>query len=537
MRTGMNKIYSHPSNYYSLSIINWRKLGFKVLSEKNNSQKQADICIIVEGCYPFIPGGVSSWVDWLMRTQPDFTFSVVAIMANDEPRQRRYEFPDNMIQFEELFLHEFGGIARSSRSGNKNAAPLSKSLISLISGGGLAELDRIEKIINKKGRGVRLPGLMNSELSWKILSSMYEETMPQSSFHHFFWAWRSLFGGMFSTLKFKLPAAKVYHTISTGYAGLLAARAGLETNRPVLITEHGIYTNERRIEIMMADWIADTVDKGLSLDDRRFDLRDMWIGAFESYARACYQSCAEITTLYEDNQILQRAMGAEEEKLTVIANGVDYEKFAVLPRPAKDAPPTLALIGRVVPIKDIKNFITACALTYQSIPDLKVFMMGPMDEDAEYYEECRELVTELQIEDCFEFTGTVQITDYMPLIDIVVLTSLSEAQPLVLLEAGAAGIPCISTDVGSCREIIEGRSDEVPNLGHGGIVVDLVSPQQVAEAAIKLFEDPVLRHSYGQNLKKRVKNSYLTTQASAAYTAFYTKHCNAEDRTLIKEDH
>ena len=89
--------------------------------------------------------------------------------------------------------------------------------------------------------------------------------MPHESFLHFFWAWRALFGGLVATLSFPLPPARVYHTVSTGYAGLLAARAAVETGRPALITEHGIYTNERRIEILQADWIVDTVDKGFAI--------------------------------------------------------------------------------------------------------------------------------------------------------------------------------------------------------------------------------------------------------------------------------
>ena len=55
-----------------------------------------DICIFVEGCYPFVAGGVASWLDWLMRKQPDMTFGVVAIMADERPRQSKYPPPPNL---------------------------------------------------------------------------------------------------------------------------------------------------------------------------------------------------------------------------------------------------------------------------------------------------------------------------------------------------------------------------------------------------------------------------------------------------------
>jgi hypothetical protein len=41
---------------------------------------------------------------------------------------------------------------------------------------------------------------------------------------------------------------------------------------------------------------------GLSINDDRIDLRDVWIRAFNAYARACYDACSAITTLYRDNQ-------------------------------------------------------------------------------------------------------------------------------------------------------------------------------------------------------------------------------------------
>ncbi|HCO91851.1 MAG TPA: glycosyl transferase, group 1, partial [Alphaproteobacteria bacterium] len=84
---------------------------------------------------------------------------------------------------------------------------------------------------------------------------------------------------------------RVYHALSTGYAGLVAARAKIETGRPVMLTEHGLYTNERRIELAMADWLHDTSAPTLELGKRHNDLRNVWTNAFSAYARACYETC------------------------------------------------------------------------------------------------------------------------------------------------------------------------------------------------------------------------------------------------------
>jgi len=302
-----------------------------------------------------------------------------------------------------------------------------------------------------------------------------------------------------------------------------------------VLTEHGIYTNERRIELLMANWVADTVDKGHSLHDPRRDLRDMWIQAFEAYARTCYQACGDVVTLYEDNQRAQRVLGARTPQLSVIANGIDLGRFAGITAAADDDTPTMALIGRVVPIKDVKSYITAAALLKKRIPNLRALVLGPTDEDPAYFTECQRLVRDLDLGGTVEFAGTVNILDYMSRIHVCVLTSLSESQPLVILEAGAASIPFVATNVGSCREIIEGRPDENPPIGPGGIVTDLVAPGQIADAVARLLLDPAWRRTCGEALKTRIGRTYTSAQAVAAYTQLYARLMAAPTRASSRQ--
>ncbi|MEQ1612274.1 MAG: GT4 family glycosyltransferase PelF [Hyphomicrobiaceae bacterium] len=484
---------------------------------------EVDVCIIVEGCYPYIAGGVSGWIDWLIRTQPQTRFAIVTLWPRPTDLAPRYQLPPNVVSFQHLYLQDFGARPVIMQKEYPRADRLADALTDLIGHGGATALRTVMSEFERL-RGIVPPQVMfNSPMAWQIVRRMYDRTMPYSSFLDFFWAWRALLGGLFATLEFPLPKARAYHTISTGYAGVLAARAALETGRPAVLTEHGIYTNERRIELLMADWVADTVDKGHALDDPRVDLRDMWIQAFEGYARTCYEACSDVVTLYEDNQRAQRVLGATEQQLSVIANGIDLARFAKLATAADDARPTMALIGRVVPIKDVKSFIAAAHLLRAHIPNLHALILGPTDEDPEYFAECERLVRDLDVAGTVEFTGTVNIVDYMPRIHVCVLTSLSESQPLVILEAGAARIPFVATNVGSCREIIEGRPDEVPALGPGGIVCDLVAPNQIANAVGALLLDPQRRRRCGEALLARVANTYTSRQAVEAYTTLYAR--------------
>lgn len=481
----------------------------------------ADICLIVEGCYPYVQGGVAGWIDWLMRVCPHLTFSVVALWPRPTSQTPRYARPENVVAQANLYLQDFGARPRLNLQVPSSHDMMGKTLSEFTARGGMASLRALSRELAALRRIAPLPVVFNSPIAWEIVQRMYERDMPQSSFLHYFWAWRALLGGLFAVAEFPLPNARVYHTISTGYAGLLAARAALETGRPALLTEHGIYTNERRVELLMADWVADNIDKGHHLADARVDLRDLWVQAFEAYARTCYESVDTIVTLYTDNQRAQRTLGADEARLRVIANGIDLDRFAALPPAADDAPPTMALIGRVVPIKDVKTYIAAAAILKQHIPDLRALVLGPLDEDPGYVEECRALVAALGLGDTVEFTGPVDVASYFPQIHVAVLTSLSESQPLVLLEAGAAGVPFVATNVGSCREIIEGPTDEAPPLGAGGIVTGLVAPAEVADAVSALLKDHPRRRAAGGALKERVRLRYTSERAATAYHELY----------------
>ncbi len=502
-----------------------------MIGSRTSGNRETDVCILVEGCYPYIPGGVSAWIDWLIKSQPDLSFQVVALWPKPTTQLPRYALPPNVAGLHHLYLQDFGAEPVKRLRLPPNVGELGEAVGDLMARGGMAPLVRLDRALAATRARLPLPVVFNSPVAWDMARRSYEAEMPYGSFLHFFWAWRALLGGLLATLEFPLPQAKLYHTISTGYAGVLAARAGLETGRPVLLTEHGIYTNERRIELLMANWVADTVDKGHALDDPRFDLRDMWVRAFEAYARTCYEGCTEVITLYEDNQQAQRLLGAPKGNLRVIANGIALERFASLRPAPEDARPTVALIGRVVPIKDVKTFITAAAILRRRVPDLAAVVIGPTDEDPEYYAECTALVSDLGLGDTVEFTGTVNIVDHLGRIHVMALTSLSESQPLVILEAGAAGIPFVATDVGSCREILEGRADEAPALGPGGIVTSLVSPGEIAEAIAVLLLDPERRRRYGETLRQRVAQVYTSEKAAGAYRDLYRHHIAAPTRS------
>jgi glycosyltransferase involved in cell wall biosynthesis len=485
---------------------------------------QADVCLILEGTYPFVTGGVSTWTHDLILAQEHLNFHLATLLPLNSNPTPRYPLPKNVTGLTRIavqglpqgvpFLKGFG------RTCNQLEAPLTR----VLSQGGLSDIAEIIAILTplRKQLGSRL--LLNSPEVWEMLLRMYRKSQPDSSFLDYFWTWRALLGGLYSMLLADLPEAKLYHAVSTGYAGFFAARAHLETGKPILLTEHGIYTNERRIEIAMADWLYELPSTGLEIIESRRNLKDLWIDTFVTYSRACYEASSQVITLYEGNQQFQVEDGAAPEKLVIIPNGIDFGKYSSVLRTMDDRPPTIALIGRVVPIKDVKTYIRACAILREAIPDLQALIMGPTDEEETYFSECREMIEHMGLQQTVTFTGRVKLEDYLGRIDVIAMTSISEAQPLVILEAGAAGVPAVATDVGACREMILGRQSESPSLGEGGIITPLSNPTATASALARLLTDREFYRQCSRAIKERVRRYYNKAELDATYQKLYEFH-------------
>jgi glycosyltransferase involved in cell wall biosynthesis len=181
------------------------------------------------------------------------------------------------------------------------------------------------------------------------------------------------------------------------------------------------------------------------------------------------------------------------------------------------------MVARIVPIKDVRTFILAAEILSKLVPDVEAIIIGPEDEDPHYAAECRALVRQGRLERVVTFEGRVpDIVGYYERADIFALTSISEAQPLALLEAGAAGLPAVTTDVGSCRDIL-GLTGDPEGRGPGGYVVPPGDPRAFAEAAAKLLLDRALRRRMGEAMRERVGRIYNQKRVRKLYADFYNE--------------
>ena len=457
----------------------------------------ADICLLLEGTWPYVRGGVSSWIHQMILGLPELTFSVMFIGGQRSAyTSRRYEVPANVVNIEEVFLEDATHPA-DTRGKPRDADPQQLAdLYRFLHHPDPPERELGERMLNCIAEGhMTLDDVLRSRASWETLSEGYRQHCADPSFVNYFWTLRSLQSPllMLAEASRKMPPARVLHSISTGYAGLLGCILKHRWKCTYLLSEHGIYTKERKIDLAQATWIAESSGQALnrSLDGGSGYIRTLWVRYFERIGQLAYNSADKIIALYDGNRQRQIKDGADPSRTQLIANGIDLSQWSrAMETREPGIAPVVGLIGRVVPIKDVKTFLRAMRGVISAMPNAEGWIVGPEEEDPEYVSECRSLMASLGLEGKVHFLGFQRIQDILPQLGLMVLTSISEAQPLVILEAWAAGTPVISSDVGSCRELIEGGSAEDRDLGMAGKVVAIADPQATSAAILELLRSP-----------------------------------------------
>ncbi|MFH1830227.1 MAG: GT4 family glycosyltransferase PelF [Pseudomonadota bacterium] len=487
----------------------------------------SDVCLVLEGTYPYIRGGVSAWVHDIITEMPDVKFSVLSIMPTPrDTRIERYELPSNVQSLINIYIHDHHFRPRLFKKRTKRLFDFFEMFYRGIEEVPKAQMEIFLLDLLKGRSRLDLAHAFSSRQFWNAVLSLYNKGDTTISFLDYFWNYRFTFLPVMQILKANLPPAPLYHTISTGYAGVACTLAKIKFNSNMIVTEHGIYTKERRIEIAQAGWIYERVSEYVKATEELGYFKDWWTRYFSAMSKLAYAYADSITTLFEGNRQLQIADGADPKKTMIIPNGVDVGAFqdVLKSRKKKGKRRTIAFIGRIVPIKDVKTLIKACKIIVQKLPDVRVLLIGPQEEESKYFQDCSALIKMMGLEENMVFTGHVDVKDYLTTIDVILLTSISEAQPLVILEAAASGVPTVASDVGSCRELIEGKTEVDRALGPGGIVCQFHSPERTAEATIRLLTDDEMYGAMSRACCERVRLYYNKKDMITAYRNLYEQY-------------
>ena len=266
------------------------------------------------------------------------------------------------------------------------------------------------------------------------------------------------------------------HTPVAGLVGRVAARlAGVPR---VVYTAHGFYFHE-----------------GMRPPVKRFFVELERFGA--------RLSDLVLVQSEEDRREAAELGIAPDDRLVHIGNGVDPERFdrtrwaaeaaGIRRRLAPGGGPVVGFVGRLVREKGTLEFVRAAAAVAARRPDAVFAMIGaPLESDRDdCLAEIEALRSSLGLGDRLALLGYRRdVPAILAALELFVLPSWREGMPRSVLEAMAAGLPVVATDIRGCREeIVEGET---------GLLVPPRDPAALASAIASLLDRPDERRRFGE---------------------------------------
>jgi glycosyltransferase involved in cell wall biosynthesis len=238
--------------------------------------------------------------------------------------------------------------------------------------------------------------------------------------------------------------------------------------------------------------------------DRRKSLRRFYDRMFGSRV---LNTADRIIGVSEHEMELMSEVGFDKNKIKVIPNGIDFEKFDPIPSGSSFkehysiSGKMVLYAGRLASNKGLTHLINAIPDVLKEFKETTFVLIG---EDEGLKKNLKEQAESLGIEDSILFTGHIEDDELFrssySASDVFVLPSEYEAFGIVLLEAMACKKPCVATRVGGVPEVIEHEKT--------GILVDYGDPKALSDSICKLLGDEKTSMEMGDNGRKRVKEKF-----------------------------
>ncbi|HEU4963928.1 MAG TPA: GT4 family glycosyltransferase PelF [Bacilli bacterium] len=472
-----------------------------------NSQK-ISVLLATEGTYPFHQGGVSTWCETLVNKVEQVDYVVYSVIMNPFVTQK-FKLPAGtklvsvpLWGTEEPSEHlstPFATIYAAKRRTDEEAVrrefvPLFTALIEEI----------LSPVKDHQRFGAILVQLYDffqhydykasfkSEATWEMYKELVLKRAAQNHFglsqpdvygliQSLGWVYRFL-----NIVNTEVPETHVTHSSAAAFCSIPCVIAKIKRQTPFMLTEHGVYLREQY----------------LSLGQRQYSsfLSAFLMRFIHSISGLSYAYADQVSPVCHYNTRWETRFGVPRKRIEVIYNGVDQGVFTEAPRVAQTQP-TVVMVARIMPVKDVLTFIRSAALVRQQIPNVKFVLYGSVGVQS-YYEECLQEKDRLSLGDTVVFAGhTSNMAAAYRSGDIIALSSISEAFPYTVVEAMMSGKPVVSTDVGGVREA----------LGDTGLLVTPRSPDELARELIKLLQDQELREELGSEARQRALN-YFTLE-------------------------
>ena len=184
------------------------------------------------------------------------------------------------------------------------------------------------------------------------------------------------------------------------------------------------------------------------------------------------------------------------DDVSYIPNGVDIDRFDV-DRDVVEG--RILFVGRLAPKKRVRDLIEAYSMIAADVPDRELVIVGT----GSLQEELERFASRLGVGDGVRFEGYVPdetVPEYYASAELFVLPSIWEGHPLTLLEAWAAGVPVVATDVEGIAEFVD--------HGETGYLVSPESPDDLAEAIRYALENESVAQQWGRRAKRLAADEY-----------------------------
>ncbi len=451
-------------------------------------------CIISEGSYPIVRGGVSNWTNQLISALNSIDFQVFCLAPNGKERSVFEPLP-NLTAVAIHGISQLDSRGRAQEVSRQMYKELGECLSGVLTGNPI-DCEHLGSLL--RGYPPTKAWLRSREY-WDYVVDYYQKNCPDCDFSEFFWTLHGIFASLLDTLSLvqTLPRADIYHSLTTGIGGFVGSMARVLNGSPLIVSEHGLYLKEREIDLSRQD-ISSAVHQQLS-------------NYYQALVKTCYQYATFLIPICRNYAESEFILGAAPEKVRVITNGVDCTRFT--PPLTRDSTiPVVGCFARVVPVKDQITLIRASKKVLERHPAYFVFV-GEI-QDNQYYLECRSLVSELGLNNRVKFIGHAEnVADWYRLADVFVLSSQSEGVPLALLEAMSCGLPAVCTAVGGIPDILGDTG--------AGYIVAPGDADGIGRTISELLADRRLRASIGVRARDLVKDKYTIEQMTTKIQEVY----------------
>jgi glycosyltransferase involved in cell wall biosynthesis len=304
-----------------------------------------------------------------------------------------------------------------------------------------------------------------------------------------------------------LPLTHVRRPVSPwrDLLGLLELMKLLRRERP-----HIVHVNSAKAAALgrIAAWLARAPIRVYTVHGWAFLAERGLASAAYRWVERALRPLTTVTVCVSENERRAglAARACDEMTTVVIRNGVG--PTAVGPVGAPAARPRLVMVGRLQAPKDPLTFVRALATLGGQ--DFDALLVGDGPERALVEEEVRRLGIEALVRLLGERSD---VPELLRRADIFVLSTRSEGLPLSVLEAMAAGLPVVASNVGGVPELVID--------GETGLLVPPGDPHSLAGAIERLLGDPRLSRRFGEAGRARVAEHFDLAAVQHAHLDLY----------------